>query len=105
MAYANHVSKTQIIELLGKLANDDGYRSRFESSPEGALAELDFPAGGFAGFLNNHAGSGPLADKIVFSDARRRVVEEVAGECLCMVIPSFRLDFGNQPRNISAAFG
>lgn len=105
MAYANHVSKTQIIELLGKLASDDGYRSRFERSPEGALAELDFPAGGFAGFINNHAGSGLLADKIVFSDARKRMVDEIAGECLCMIIPTFRLDFGNQPRNISAPLG
>ncbi|MGH8041959.1 MAG: NHLP-related RiPP peptide [Rudaea sp.] len=103
MAYANHVSKTQIIELLGKLADDDGYRSRFERNPDDALAELNFPSGGFAGFLNNHGGSGLLADKIVFSDARKRMVDEIASECLCMVIPNFRLDYGDHARQISAA--
>ena len=62
MAYADHVSKTQIIDLLGKLADDDGYRRRFERNPEGALAELNFAAGGFSGFLKSHARSGLLAE-------------------------------------------
>jgi putative modified peptide len=98
MAYANHVSKSQIIELLGKLADDDGYRIRFQRDPEAALSELDFPSGGFAGFVGTSAQSGMLADKSVFATARKRMVDEIAGECLCMVIPNFRLDYGDQHR-------
>ncbi|MGA9333699.1 MAG: NHLP-related RiPP peptide [Rudaea sp.] len=103
MAYANHVSKAQIIELLGKLADDDGYRGRFEHNPEAALAELNFAAGGFAGFLGNQSRTGALADKIVFAAARKRMVDEIASDCLCMVIPNFRLDFGN--RNLPVSVG
>jgi putative modified peptide len=103
MAYANHVSKSQIIELLGKLADDDGYRIRFQRNPDAALTELDFPSGGFAGFVGNSAQTGTLADKTVFSAARQRMVDEVAGECLCMIIPNFRLDYGDQHRRSGAA--
>lgn len=102
MAYANHVSKSQIIELLGKLADDDGYRIRFQRNPDAALTELDFPSGGFAGFVGNSAQTGTLADKAVFATARQRMVDETAGECLCMVVPSFRLDYGDQHRGNSA---
>ena len=103
MAYADHVSKSQIIELLGKLADDDGYRIRFQRDPEAALTELDFPSGGFAGFVGTSAQSGMLADKSVFAAARKRMVDETAGECLCMVVPSFRLDYGDQHRGTAAA--
>ncbi len=102
MAYANHVSKSQIIELLGKLAEDDGYRIRFQRDPEAALTELDFPSGGFAGYVGSAAQTGMLADKSVFATARQRMVDETAGECLCMVVPSFRLDYGDQHRSTSA---
>ncbi len=103
MAYSGYVSKTQIIDLLGKLADDDGYRSRFERSPETALAELNFVPGSFSGFPGSRTNSSMLADKTVFATARKRMVDEVAGECLCMIIPSFRLDFGNQNQSVSAA--
>lgn len=103
MAYANHVSKSQIIELLGKLADDDGYRIRFQRDPDAALTELDFPPGGFAGFVGTSAQSGMLADKSVFAAARKRMVDEIAGECLCMIIPTFRLDYGDQHRRGGAA--
>lgn len=103
MAYANHVSKSQIIELLGKLADDDGYRIRFQRNPDAALTELDFPSGGFAGFVGNSAQTGTLADKTIFATARQRMVDEVAGECLCMIIPNFRLDYGDQHRRSGAA--
>jgi len=103
MAYANHVSKSQIIELLGKLADDDGYRIRFQRNPDAALTELDFPSGGFAGFVGNSAQTGMLADKTVFAAARQRMADETAGECLCMIVPSFRLDYGDQHRRSGAA--
>ena len=103
MAYANHVSKTQIIDLLGKLAVDDGYRSRFEHNPEMALAELNFAPGGFAGFVSDKAHPGTLGDKAIFAAARKRMVNEVASDCLCMVIPNFRLDFGNKNLPVSVA--
>ncbi|HET9189568.1 MAG TPA: NHLP-related RiPP peptide [Rudaea sp.] len=103
MAYANHVSKSQIIELLGKLADDDGYRIRFQRDPDAALGELDFPPGSFAGFPGNSEQHGMLADKTIFAAARQRMVDEVAGECLCMIIPNFRLDYGDQHRRSGAA--
>ena len=103
MAYANHVSKSQIIELLGKLADDDGYRIRFQRNPDAALTELDFPPDSFAGFPGDPQRHGMLADKIVFAAARQRMVDEIAGECLCMIIPSFRLDYCDQHRRSGAA--
>lgn len=102
MAYANHVSKSQIIELLGKLADDDGYRIRFQRDPDAALTELDFPPGSFAGFPGDPNRDGLLAEKTVFAAARARMVDEVAGECLCMIIPNFRLDYGDQHRRSGA---
>ena len=103
MAYANHVSKSQIIELLGKLAEDDGYRIRFQRDPDAALTELDFPPGSFAGFPGNPEQHGMLADKTIFAAARKRMVDEIAGECLCMIIPNFRLDYGAEHRRSTAA--
>ena len=103
MAYANHVSKSQIIELLGKLAEDDGYRIRFQRDPDAALTELDFPPGSFAGFPGNLEQHGMLADKTIFAAARKRMVDEIAGECLCMIIPNFRLDYGAEHRRSTAA--
>ena len=103
MAYANHVSKSQIIELLGKLAEDDGYRIRFQRDPDAALTELDFPPKSFAGFPDNPEHQGILADKTIFAAARKRMVDEIAGECLCMIIPNFRLDYGDQHRRGSSA--
>ncbi|HET8941126.1 MAG TPA: NHLP-related RiPP peptide, partial [Rudaea sp.] len=90
MPYSNDISKSQIINLLGKLANDDNYRHRFERSPDAALAELNFAPGSFSGFPGNQANSGMLADKSVFAAARKRMLDEIAGECLCMIIPNFR---------------
>lgn len=103
MAYANHVSKSQIIELLGKLAEDDGYRIRFQRDPDAALTELDFPPKSFAGFPDNPEHQGILADKTIFAAARKRMVDEIAGECLCMIIPNFRLDYGDQHRRGNSA--
>ena len=103
MAYANHVSKSQIIELLGKLAEDDGYRIRFQRDPDAALTELDFPPKSFAGFPDNPEHQGILADKTIFAAARKRMVDEVAGECLCMIVPNFRLNCGDEYQRSRAA--
>lgn len=102
MSYANQVSKSQIIQLLGKLADDDGYRIRFQRDPESALTELDFPPGSFAGFPGNPNRDGLLAEKTVFAAARARMVDEVAGECLCMIVPNFSLSCGDQHRRSGA---
>jgi putative modified peptide len=98
-----NVSKTQVLDLLGRLASDDEYRIRFQRDPEAALSELAFPAGGFVGFVGNSAQTGSLADKTVFAAARKQLVDEVAGECLCMIIPGFRLDYGDQHRRSGEA--
>jgi putative modified peptide len=88
-----------VIDLLGRLASDDEYRIRFQRDPETALTELDFPSGGFAGFVGTSAQSGTLADKSVFATARQHMIDEIAGNCLCMIVPGFRLDYGDQYRN------
>ncbi len=93
------VSKELMVALLGKLAGDDHYRSRFEHNAEAALEETGFPSNLVVHFPTEQR---KLADKAEFEAARKRLTGEVVSECLCIVIPALRLDFGDASKQRSA---
>lgn len=90
-----NVSKAQMLDLLGRLASNDGFRARFEKNPPAALAEVGIPPGTITGFPEDHTRPGKLAPKSDFEAARKRLADQVGDECLCMIIPALRLDFGD----------
>ena len=81
-------SKQQMLRLFDKLANDDLFRSRFERNPKSALVEAGFTAEGVATFPVEQLSPGTLAAKGVFAAEYERVANDLAEQCLCMVIPS-----------------
>ncbi|MEO8804243.1 MAG: NHLP-related RiPP peptide [Rudaea sp.] len=89
------VSKVQMLDLLGRLATDDGYRERFEKNPSAALTEAGIPPEQVKGFPEDHTRPGRLAPKSEFEAAQKRLTSQVDEDCLCMVIPGLRLDFGD----------
>ena len=91
-----NITKAQMLNLLGKLATDDGFRSRFEADPASALQEAGIPADQVQGFPSNQTQPGQLAGKATFEAARQRIAADNAAELMCMIIPNFRLDFGDK---------
>ena len=90
-----NVSKAQMLDLLGRLANDDAFRNRFEKNPPAALAEVGIPPNQIKGFPEDHTRPGKVAPKSNFEAARNRLANQASDECLCMIIPGLRLDFGD----------
>ena len=88
-----NVSKAQMLDLLGRLASDDGFRTNFEKNPASALSQISLPADQVKGFLADHIVAGKLATKAEFETARKRIIGQDDAECLCMVIPGIKLDF------------
>jgi putative modified peptide len=80
-------SKQQMLRLFDKLANDDLFRSRFERNPKSALVEAGFPAEEVAIFPAEQLAPGTLAAKSLFAAEYSRVADDVAAQCLCMVMP------------------
>jgi putative modified peptide len=90
-----NVSKAQMLDLLGRLANDDAFRDRFEKKPSAALVEVGIPPDQIKGFPEDHTRPGKLAPKPEFEAARKCLINQAGDECLCMIIPGLRLDFGD----------
>lgn len=88
-----NVSKAQMLDLLGRLASDDGFRANFETNPASALSQIGLPADQVKVFLADHIVTGKLAAKAEFESARKRITGQDDAECLCMIIPGIRLDF------------
>lgn len=88
-----NVGKAQVLDLLGRLASDDGFRTNFERSPSSALSQIGLPADQIKIFLADHTVAGKLATKAEFETARQRIIGQDDAECLCMVIPGIKLDF------------
>jgi putative modified peptide len=86
-----NVSKAQMLDLLGRLANDDAFRDRFEKNPSAALAEVGIAPNQIAGFPEDHTQPGKLAPKSVFETARKQMSEQAGDECFCMIAPGLRL--------------
>lgn len=89
-----NVTKSQMLDLLGRLASDDGFRARFEKNPPTALAEVGIPADQIRGFPEDHKNPGKLAPKEAFAQTRKQLQQDVADECLCMVQPGLWLNYG-----------
>ena len=90
-----NVSKAQMLDLLGGLASDDDFRSRFEKNPPAALAEVGIPADQIRGFPEDHKNPGKLASKEAFAQTRKQLQQDVVAECLCMVQPGLWLNYGD----------
>ncbi|MGA9333698.1 MAG: NHLP-related RiPP peptide [Rudaea sp.] len=88
-----NVTKTQMLDLLGRLASDDGFRANFEKSPASALSLIGLPPDQVKIFLTEHIVPGTLATKTEFETALGRISNQNVEECLCMTIPSLKLDF------------
>lgn len=88
-----NVSKAQILDLLGRLANNDSFRADFEKNPASALSLIGLPADQIKLFLAEHIVPGKLATKAEFETALKRITNQNVEECLCMTIPSLKLDF------------
>jgi len=88
-----NVSKAQMLDLLGRLASDDGFRANFEKNPASALSQIGLPVDQVKIFLADHIVTGKLAAKTEFETARKKIIGQDDAECLCMVIPGIKLDF------------
>lgn len=82
------VSKHHMLGLLKKLASDDGFRARFEKDPKSALTEAGIPAAIVSALPAEQLQPGKLADKRVFETEHQRVTNDLAEECMCMIVPS-----------------
>jgi len=81
------ISKQQMLHLLDKLSNDEGFRGRFEHNPRAALAEAGVSAAQIAAFPAEQLAPNTLAEKSVFVAEHKRVANDLADECMCMIIP------------------
>jgi len=90
------LSREHSLELMQKLATDDGYRSRFEQRPAAALAELGVPDETIANLNPLCLVEVRLADKERFVEARKQLGEAAAHVCVGMNIPTVALDFGSK---------
>ena len=90
------LSREHSLALLHKLANDDGFRSRYEQKPAAALAELGVPHETIASLMATFQVTGKLADKTRFAEARRQLLNAGADACVQFTIPNPKLDFGKK---------
>jgi putative modified peptide len=86
------ITKPQLLNLLGKLATDDGFRARFEANPSSALQEAGISAQQIQGLPSDHTQPVQLADKATFEAARQRLAADNSAELLCMIVPTLRLN-------------
>jgi putative modified peptide len=90
------LSREHSLALLHKLANDDGFRNRYEQKPAAALAEVGVPPETIKSFMATCQVMGKLADKTRLAEARQQLLDASADACIQMAIPNPNLDFGKQ---------
>ena len=88
------LSREHSLALLHKLANDDGFRSRYEQKPAAALAELGVPHETIVNLKGSCLAPTSLAEKSHFADAHRDLSSATAENCLQMSSPNSKLDLG-----------
>ncbi|HKZ09551.1 MAG TPA: NHLP-related RiPP peptide [Rhodanobacteraceae bacterium] len=88
------LSREHSLALLHKLANDDGFRSRYEQKPAAALAELGVPHETIVNLKGSCLAPTNLADKAHFSDAHSELTDAAADCCMAMIVPSVKMNFG-----------
>jgi len=89
------LSREHSLALLHKLANDDGFRSRYEQKPAAALAEMGVPHETIVNLKGSCLAPATLADKGQFVEAHKDLADAAADCCVGMVIPTIKLDFGS----------
>ena len=89
------LSREHSLALLHKLANDDGFRSRYEQKPAAALAELGVPHETIVNLKASCLSLTNLADKDHFLRAHTSLRNATAESCLNMVVPNQQLSFGS----------
>lgn len=88
------LSREHSLALLHKLANDDGFRSRYEQKPAAALAELGVPHETIVNLKGSCLAPASLANKEHFQAAHTQLTASAADQCLTMVVPSSKMGFG-----------
>ena len=86
------LTRQQALTLLNKLATDDGFRQRFESSPGDTLAEVGVPQDRIATFPAESLTPVKLASKKKFQQLHDQISRQPTTEWMCMIIPQFRID-------------
>src|SRR5690242_545219 len=88
------LSREHSLALLHKLANDDGFRSRYEQKPAAALAELGVPHETIVNLKASCLASATLAEKNHFLTAHTALTSAAANNCLQMITPNAKLNIG-----------
>jgi putative modified peptide len=89
------LSRGHSLALLHKLATDDGFRSRYEQKPAAALAELGVPHETIVNLKASCLAPTRLADKGHFQTAHVQLTAAAADQCVGMIVPTVRMDFGS----------
>ena len=89
------LSREHSLALLHKLANDDGFRSRYEQKPAAALAELGVPHETIVNLKGSCLAPSSLADKAHFAQAHASFADASADSSLNMIVPNHQLNFGS----------
>ncbi|MDE2054086.1 MAG: NHLP-related RiPP peptide [Xanthomonadaceae bacterium] len=87
------LSREHSLALLHKLANDDGFRSRYEQKPAAALAELGVPHETIVNLKASCLTAQTLANKERFRAAHTEWATTAVEQCLMMAWPSVKLGF------------
>jgi len=87
------LSREHSLALLHKLANDDGFRSRYEQKPAAALAELGVPHETIVNLKGSCLAPTTLADKDHFMGAHAQLLNADANASLQMIVPSVKMGF------------
>ncbi|HET7221763.1 MAG TPA: NHLP-related RiPP peptide [Rhodanobacteraceae bacterium] len=89
------LSREHSLALLHKLANDDGFRSRYEQKPAAALAELGVPHETIVNLKGACLAPTSLADKSHFTRAHAELAKAGMTDSLEFTVPNAKLDFGS----------
>lgn len=89
------LSREHSLALLQKLATDDDYRARYEEKPAAALAELGVSLETIVNLKASCLTSTSLASKEHFQTAQAELSVAAADQCLIMIVPTVKMDFGS----------
>lgn len=89
------LSREHSLALLHKLANDDGFRNRYEQKPAAALAELGVPHETIVNLKASCLSAQNLASKEHFRAAHAEWAAAAAEQCLMMNWPTIKMDLGS----------
>ena len=88
------LSREHSLALLHRLANDDGFRSRYEQKPAAALAELGVPHETIVNLRAICLAPMNLASKEHLANAHTELASASADTCVQMTPTALRLDIG-----------